>query len=127
MRLQPVPLERPLHWVSSAKKDLLEMPKPVIREIGSALGYAQNGRKHAAAKPWAGCGPGVLEVVSDFDGNTFRAVYAVRFREAIYVLHCFQKKSPQGIKTARPDVDLISKRLQLAEKDYAARYGKAKR
>ena len=124
MRSQPAPDERALYWMASAKKDLLKMPGPVIREIGVALGVAQYGGKHPASKPWTGKGPGVLEIVSDFEGNTFRAVYTVRFLKAIYVLHCFQKKSPHGIKTAKPDVNLISKRLQAAGDDYETRYGK---
>jgi phage-related protein len=65
-----------------------------------------------------------LEIVSDFDGDTFRGVYTVKFRKAICVLHCFQKKSPSGIKTAKTDVDLITQRLEAARNDYEARYGK---
>ncbi|MEJ1966461.1 MAG: type II toxin-antitoxin system RelE/ParE family toxin [Gammaproteobacteria bacterium] len=77
-----------------------------------------------SAKPWKGEGPSVLEIVSDFDGDTFRGIYALKFRKAIYVLHCFQKKAPKGIKTAEVDVDLISQRLKAARIDYEARYGK---
>ena len=69
-------------------------------------------------------GPGVVEVVRDFDGDTFRAVYTVKFRKAIYVLHCFQKKSPTGIRTAKVDVKLVNQRLKAARDDYEARYGK---
>jgi phage-related protein len=65
-----------------------------------------------------------MEIVSDFDGNTFRGVYTLKFRKAIYVLHCFQKKSPNGIKTAKVDVDLIAQRLKAARIDYEVRYGK---
>jgi phage-related protein len=118
--------ERPLYWVASAKNDLLRMPEPVIREIGAALGFAQHGRMHPATKPWKGEGPGVYEIVSDFDGNTFRAVYTVRFMKAIYALHCFQKKSPRGIKTARPDMNLIAKRLQAARREYEAQFSEKK-
>jgi len=124
MRSTPGPHEKPLFWVSSSKRDLLAMPEPVVRELGAALGVAQYGDKHPAAKPWKGEGPGVLEIVSNFDGDTFRAVYTVRLPKAVYVLHCFQKKSPSGIRTARTDVDLISARLKLARADYEVRYGK---
>ena len=65
----------------------------------------------------------MLEIVEDFDGKTYRAVYTVRFERAVYVLHCFQKKSPTGIKTARKDIELVHKRLAAAESDYEARYG----
>jgi phage-related protein len=124
MRSTPGPDEKPLFGVSSSKRDLLAMPEPVVRELGTALGVAQYGDKHPAAKPWKGEGPGVLEIVSNFDGDTFRAVYAVRLPKAVYVLHCFQKESPSGIRTARTDVDLISARLKLARADYEVRYGK---
>jgi phage-related protein len=69
----------------------------------------------------------VLEVVEDHDRNTYRAVYTVRFRLAVYVLHCFQKKSPRGIQTAKPDVELVLQRLRLARNDHEERYGKIKR
>jgi phage-related protein len=81
--------EQPLYWVGSAKRGLLTFPESVKDGIGTALSVAQFGGKHPAAKPWKGVGPGVLEVVEDHDGNTYRAVYTVRFRWAVYVLHCF--------------------------------------
>ena len=115
--------EKPLWWVGSAKADLLEFPEAVKDEIGVALSVAQFGRKHRAAKPWKGEGPGVLEVIADHRGDTYRAVYTVRFEEAIYVLHAFQKKSPKGIKTAQADVSLIHQRLKMATADYEVRYG----
>jgi phage-related protein len=124
MRSNPGSDEKPLFWVSSSKRDLLAMPEPVVRELGTALSVAQYGDKHPAAKAWKGEGPGVFEVVSNFDGDTFRAVYTVRLPKAVYVLHCFQKKSPSGIRTARTDVDLIRARLKLARADYEVRYGK---
>ena len=123
MRKTPSPLERPLFWVASSKRDLLAMPEPIRREFGIALSVAQHGGRHAAAKPWKGEGPGVFEVVCDRVGDTFRAVYTVRFRQEVYVLHCFQKKSPSGIRTARPDIERIHERLMAARADYEARYG----
>jgi len=95
-------------------------------EIGNALGLAQFGGKHPRAKPWKGQGPGVFEIVANHDGDTYRVVYTIRFREVVYVLHAFHKKSPRGIKTARPDVDLVQRRLKVAQQDYEERYGKTK-
>jgi len=121
-----VPGEKPLFWVGSSKDDLLDFPEAVKDEIGVALSVAQFGGKHPKAKPWKGQGPGILEIVEDHRGDTFRAVYTVRFSQAVYVLHAFQKKSPKGIKTAQTDVELVSRRLKAASEDYEARYGKRK-
>jgi phage-related protein len=120
------PGERPLYWVGSAKRNLLAFPEAVKDGVGAALSVAQFGGKHPAAKPWKGTGTGVLEIVEDHDGNTYRAVYTVRFRLAVYVLHCFQKKSRSGIQTSRPDVELVSQRLRQAQQDYEDRYGSIK-
>jgi phage-related protein len=119
--------EKPLDWVGSSKRDFLAFPEPVKQEIGNALGLAQFGGKHPRAKPWKGEGPGVFEVVDDHHGNTYRVVYTVRFGEVIYVLHAFQKKSPKRIRTARGDIDLIARRLRIAQQDYEARHGKTNR
>src|SRR5579862_1237733 len=108
MPRRPVPGEKPLFWMGSAKRDLIAFPEAAKDNIGSALSVAQFGGKHPAAKPWKGEGPGVLEIVEDHAGDTFRAVYTVRFAEAVYVLHAFQKKSPTGMKTAQRDVELVS-------------------
>ena len=116
--------EKPLDWVGSSKKDFVGFPDPVKDEMGNALGLAQFGVKHPSAKPWKGHGAGVFEVVEDHAGDTYRAVYTVRFKEVVYVLHAFQKKSPRGIKTAQVDVDLVERRLKVAQQDYEARYGK---
>jgi phage-related protein len=118
--------EKPLLWVGSSKKDLLEFPDAVIDAIGSALSVAQFGGSHPLAKAWHGEGAGVLEIVEDSSRGTYRAVFTVRFEKAIYVLHRFQKKSPTGIKTSRPDVDLVRKRLKDARDDYEVRYGSYK-
>ncbi len=120
------PGERPLYWVGSAKRNLLAFPEAVKDGVGAALSVAQFGGKHPAAKPWKGTGTGVLEIVEDHDGNTYRAVYTVRFRLAVYVLHCFQKMSRSGIQTSRPDVELVSQRLRQAQQDYEDRYGSIK-
>jgi phage-related protein len=116
--------ERPLIWVGTSKKDLLEFPDTARRSVGYALGMAQAGGKHPDAKPWKGEGPGVFEVVAADEGNAFRAVYAVRFVNAVYVLHCFQKKSPSGIRTAASDVNLVGQRLAAALKHYEEHYAK---
>src|SRR6266404_289678 len=117
-RPKSVPGEKPLFWTGSSKDDLLAFPEAVIDEIGTALSVAQFGGKHPSAKPWRGEGPGVFEVVEDHRTVTYRAFYTVKFENAVYVLHAFQKKSPSGIKTARKDVELIGKRLNEGRADY---------
>ena len=121
-----VPGERPLFWIGDSKAVLMGFPEKAIDAIGSALGVAQFGGKHPAAKPWKGEGPGVFEIVEDQMGDTYRAVYTIRFAHAIYVLHAFQKKSPKGIRTDRRDVETISRRLKLAMEYHEVQYGKKK-
>lgn len=105
-----------LYWIGSSKKDLKAMPDTVQDTFGFALHLAQTGKKHGQAKPLRGFGSaGVLEVVEDLAGSTYRAVYAVRFGDAVYVLHCFQKKSTRGIATPKPDMDVIHERLKAAQ------------
>lgn len=116
--------ERPLHWVDSAKKDLLAFPNDVVDDLGYALSVVQHGGMPPSAKAWKGEGPGVFELVEDYRGNAFRAVYTVRFEKAIYVLHCFQKKSPSGVRTAHQDIGLIHERLRTAQRDYEVRYAR---
>ncbi|HUY13587.1 MAG TPA: type II toxin-antitoxin system RelE/ParE family toxin [Terriglobia bacterium] len=123
MRRSLTPGEKPLNWIGSSHRDLFQFPEPVRRSMGFALSAAQYGGKHASAKPWKGEGPGVLEVVKDFDGDTYRAVYTVRFKQAVYVLHAFQKKSPRGISTRKSDAEMIRSRLCLARQDYEEKYG----
>jgi phage-related protein len=118
VRQFPRAREKPLHWMGSSKRDFMNFPEQVRSDMGYALGLAQLGGKHPHAKPWKGQGPGVFEVVENFDGDTYRAAYTVRFESVVYVLHCFQKKSPSGIKTAGTDVDLIAERLKRAREDY---------
>lgn len=107
---------KPLHWVGSSKKDLQSLPDDVQDIFGYALYLAQQGGKHSQTKPLKGFGgAGVLEVVEDFLGDTYRAVYTVKFGNAIYVLHAFQKKASSGIATPKPDRDKIRERLKTAE------------
>jgi phage-related protein len=109
--------ERPLIWVGSSRRDLRTFPSQVRRDIGQALYAAQEGDTDPAAKPLKGFGRGfVVEIVADHRGDTWRAVYTVRFQEAIYVLHAFQKKSKKGIATPKKDIDLIHRRLAEAER-----------
>jgi phage-related protein len=105
-----------LCWVGSAKKDLLAMPDEVQQTFGFALYYAQIGFMHPDAKPLKCLGSaGILEIVEDWRGDAYRAVYTVRFADAVYVLHCFQKKSKHGIETPKCEMDLIRERLKQAE------------
>jgi phage-related protein len=116
-------IEKTLEWSGSSKRDLMSFPEEARRAVGYALGVAQMGAKHPNAKPWKGEGSGVLEVVESSDGNAYRAVYTVRFSMAVYVLHCFQKKSPSGIRTAKTDIDLVHQRLKAAQQHYEEHYG----
>jgi len=124
MARTPLLPEKPLHWIGSAKKDLLAFPETVVGDFGYALGVVQLGGVPPSAKPWKGEGPGVFELVEDHRGDTWRVAYTVRFEKAVYVLHCFQKKSPSGVRTARTDVELIHERLKTARADYEVRYAK---
>jgi len=109
-------IDTPLEFVGSSRDDLSDFPNDVKRCIGLALRTAQKGGKHPDAKPLKGFkGAGVLEIISDFDGNTFRAVYTVKLRGVIYVLHAFQKKSRKGIKTPLNEIQKIYSRLRDAE------------
>ncbi len=114
--------EKPLFWIASSLDDLLAFPEAVKDAIGTALSVAQFGGKHPRAKAWKGTGSGVFEIVEDYRSDAYRAIYTVRFADAIYVLHAFQKKSPSGIKTPRKDVELVGQRLKLAQQDYEARH-----
>jgi len=113
---------KPLEFVGSARKDLKAMPDTIKQVFGRALFLAQIGGKPVQAKPLKGYrGAGVLEIVEDHDADTYRAVYTVRFAEAVYVLHVFQKKSRAGIATSPRDLELIARRLKKAEETYANR------
>jgi phage-related protein len=114
-----MPTLKPVRWIGSSRDDLRDFSVEARRNIGYALHFAQMGDKHPSAKPLQGFGgAGVLEIVEDHDGDTYRAVYTVRFAEVIYVLHIFQKKSKRGVKTPQREIDLIKARLQRAEDDY---------
>jgi phage-related protein len=116
---------KPVEWVGSSLEDLKDFPEEVQQAVGYALYLAQCGEKHPWAKPLKGFkGAGVLEVVEDFDGDTYRAVYTVKLAGVIYVLHAFQKKSKQGIATPQQDIELMETRLKRAKEHYAENYSK---
>ena len=110
---------RELVWIASSLRDLKKFPDDVQDVIGYALQLAQLGGKHPDAKPLGGDpafrGAGVLEVVDDYDGDTYRAVYTVRYHDVVYALHCFQKKSTHGVATSQHDIALIKQRLRAAD------------
>jgi len=109
--------EKPLIWIGSSKNDLMAFPEDVKDVFGFALHLAQHGEKHMDAKPLKGFGGAkTLEVIDDFKGDTYRAIYTVKFEGRVYVLHCFQKKSKKGIKTPKPDLNRIKERLKDAER-----------
>ena len=109
--------DRPLIWVGSSRRDLRAFPRQVRRDIGQALYAAQQGETDPAAKPLKGFGGrSVVEIIADHAGDAWRAVYTVRFPEAIFVLHAFQKKSKRGIGTPKKKMDLIHRRLAEAER-----------
>jgi phage-related protein len=105
-------VRRPLFWEGSAKRDFKRFPTAVQKDMGVALFVVQLGETPPSAKPWKGLGPGVYELIEDHRGDTYRAVYTVRIADSVHVLHAFQKKSKSGIKTPKPDVDLIEQRLK---------------
>jgi phage-related protein len=108
-----------VRWIGSSKEDLSDFPSEVRWRVGGAIWQAQVGGKAPYAKPLRGFGDaGVLEIVDDFDGDTFRAVYTVRFAKAVYVLHAFQKKSRRGIATPKNELNLVRQRLRQASEDY---------
>jgi phage-related protein len=119
--------QKPALWIGSSKGDLRAFPDEVRRIMGYAINDAQNSDEHPRAKALKGFGGrSVLEVIDDEDGNTYRAVYTVRFAGVIYVLHAFQKKSKRGIATPKRDIEIIRTRLKLAEMHYQANYGSNK-
>ena len=112
------PPRRPLFWEGSSKRDFKQFPVAVQKDMGVSLFVIQLGGSVPAAKPWKGLGPGVFELIEDHRGDTYRAVYTVRYGDSVHVLHAFQKKSKSGTSTPRVDVQLVSQRL----KSVLARY-----
>jgi phage-related protein len=121
-------MQKPALWIGSSRDDLRAFPDEVRRVMGVAINDAQNGEEHPRAKALKGFGGrSVLEVVDDEDGDTYRAVYTVRFAGVVYVLHAFQKKSKKGIETPKRDIEVIRTRFKLAEAHYRENYGKGAR
>lgn len=113
---------KPVRWVGSSRRGLKTFPRAVQRQIGQALYAAQCGEEYPSVKALKGFGGrSVLEIVAPYQGDTFRAVYTVRFDDAIYVLHTFQKKSKKGIATPQKEIELIRQRLAAADQDYRER------
>ena len=106
-------------WIPAAKKDLLDMPEEVRIDFGYGLYQAQLGEHPDNGKTLSGFGSAsVIELVNRYKGNAYRAIYTVRFEEAIFVLHVFQKKSNKGIETPKHEIDLLHSRLKMAEQIY---------
>ena len=117
--MEDTPKVKPIVWIGSSKADFLEFPDEVKDLAGYALYVAQRGGKHERAKPLFGFGgAGVLEIVADHRGDTFRTVYTVRLADRVYVLHAFQKKSKSGIKTPKAEIELLKARLRRAEQEH---------
>jgi phage-related protein len=114
---------RLLVWEGSSKKDFMKFPEAAQKDIGVALFLVQLGETPPSAKPWKGLGAGVYEIVDDFHGDAFRAVYVVNVGERVHVLHAFQKKSKTGIKTTKQDVELVRTRLKNLQERYANQDG----
>ncbi|HWD29296.1 MAG TPA: type II toxin-antitoxin system RelE/ParE family toxin [Rhizomicrobium sp.] len=114
---------RPVIWIGASKKGFLAFPARVQDDLGYELFLVQKGGYPPHAKPLKGMGGGVLELAMEFDGDAYRAVYTVRFAEAVYVLHAFKKKSKHGIATPASDIALIKRRLADAADDYKNRFG----
>lgn len=115
---------RELYYIGTSRSDIAEFPPDVQDDMLYALNVAAAGGKHSSAKPITGFkGASVLEIVESFDGNAYRAVYTVRFKNAVYVLHAFMKKSKSGIATPRKELEMIERRLKIAAAD-ADRHGK---
>jgi phage-related protein len=113
---------KPVLWVGSSRRDIKTFPRPVQREVGHALYAAQCGEEYPSVKALKGFGGRtVLEIVAPHEGDTYRAVYTVRFYAAVYVLHAFQKKSKKGIATPQKEIELVKQRLAAAELDYRER------
>ncbi len=116
---------KPVEWVGSSRKDMKAMPEDVQDTFGFALYLAQLGEKHPDAKPLKGfTGSGVLEIVEDYSSDTYRAVYTVRFADAVYVLHVFQKKSKHGIATPKEEIEKVKSRLKIVEEMHGGKRSK---
>ena len=127
MPTKPTPIDKkPIVWMGSSKRDILDMPDSVKKDFGGALHGAQEGRPLEAAKPLKGAVKGATQISEDHDGETYRAVFTLEMPDTIYVLHCFQKKSKSGSKTPKADLDVIEARLKDARMLHSQSKGRAK-
>jgi phage-related protein len=114
---------KPVEFIGSSQDDLRALPKRVRAIFGYAILQAQEGKKHLDAKPLKDFGgAGVLEVVEDYDGDTYRAMYTVRFEGVVYVLDAFKKKAKKGSATPKADMDRVKRRLKIAQEHYEVNY-----
>lgn len=122
-----LPVVKPLEWIGNTRRIVQTFSKSVRQVVGQALYAAQIGDTHIDTKPLKGFGgTSVVEIIVNDDGDTFRAVYTVKFHGVVYALHAFQKKSKKGKRTPRQEIDLITRRLKDAEQHYRGHYGKGK-
>ena len=103
--------EKEINWRGSSYKDLIAMPETVRKTFGYALGLAQNGLRHPDTKTLAGFRPALVEILEDDDGDTYRGIYTVHYADAVYVLHCFKKKSTKDKNLPKQDKETIKARL----------------
>lgn len=125
MAKSPLPI-KPLLWVASSKRDYMEFPVKVQEAFGFELYLAQTGQHPPSAMPLKGLGGGIIELRDAHDGDAYRAVYTVRFKEAVYVLHAFKKKAKRGIATPAHDIAVVERRMKDAQADYAIRFKREK-
>jgi phage-related protein len=127
MKLPNMP-QKECFFLGSARRDIQVMPEDVRQHFGHAIHRVQCGDEPPDAKALTGFGGrSVLEIVKDYDSNTYRAVYTVRFAEALYVLHVFQKKSKKAAETPKHDIDLVKQRMRDAEEHYRQHFNKGGR
>lgn len=113
-----------IRWVGSSYDDFMTFPQQVHASVGYALHRVQEGKTPRNTKKLKGAQAGAIEIISDHDGDTFRSIYTVKFGDIVYILHAFKKKAKKGIATPKTELDLIKKRLRLAEEDYRKTLGK---
>jgi len=111
-------LPKELRWVGSSQKDFRKFPDEVHNELGFSLHLVQEGKTPARSKPLKGKLSGTVELIDDYDGDTYRAVYTTKIGNILYILHAFKKKSKKGSETPKQEIDLVVSRLKIAQKNY---------
>ena len=125
--MPPIIRLKPVEWISSTRDDLRRLPEDVQDDFGYALYQAQLGKHHVSAKQLKGAFRGLIELVEDFDGDTYRTIYTVKLAGVVYVLHVFQKKATHGIGAPRHEIVTLRARLQQAKAHYATHYAQTRR